>query len=81
MSMIRRFHRPRCTAFGWFPRSSAIIACMPKAQPKLEYRPMSAPDLGPAMYVRKYAFESLVRSEGREPFDWNPALTMPNYIF
>ncbi len=31
-------------------------------------------DLGPAAYVRKYAGESLIRSEGREPWAWNPGV-------
>lgn len=35
---------------------------------------MTAADLPAALYVRKYAFESVLRAEGREPPPWNPAV-------
>jgi|CXWL01.1.fsa_nt_gi ribosomal protein S18 acetylase RimI-like enzyme len=38
------------------------------------YRPMLETDLAAAMYVGKYAMDGLIRSEGREPSTWNPAV-------
>jgi ribosomal protein S18 acetylase RimI-like enzyme len=40
----------------------------------VSFRPMIEADLQSAMYVRKYAMEGLIRSEGREPWMWRPGV-------
>jgi ribosomal protein S18 acetylase RimI-like enzyme len=42
------------------------------AEQRTLVRPMTPDDVGAAAYVRKYALDGLMRSEGRDPWPWIP---------
>jgi ribosomal protein S18 acetylase RimI-like enzyme len=50
---------------------------MPEPRLRTTFRPMTPADLDAAVYVRKYALDSVARSEGRDPWPWAPGAHPP----